>query len=38
VLLKEKQKHKIKNLKKGLYVYDVFVNDTSIEQGRIIVK
>ena len=38
VVLKEKEKHKIKNLKKGIYVYDVFVNDTSIEQGRIIVK
>jgi hypothetical protein len=38
LLLKEKQKHRIKNLKKGIYVYDVFVNDTSIEQGKIIVK
>ena len=38
VVLNEKRKHKIKNLKKGIYVYDVFVNDTSIEQGKIIVK
>jgi hypothetical protein len=38
VQLHEKKKHRIKNLKKGVYVYDVFVNDTSIEQGKIIVK
>lgn len=36
--LKENQKHKVNNLKKGIYMYDVFVNDTSIEQGRIVVK
>jgi len=38
VVLNQKRKHKIKNLQKGIYVYDVFVNDTSIEQGKIIVK
>jgi hypothetical protein len=38
VELKDKQKHKINNLRKGIYLYDVFVNDTSIEQGRIVVK
>ncbi|HVG40239.1 MAG TPA: T9SS type A sorting domain-containing protein [Chitinophagaceae bacterium] len=38
LMIKNKQRHKIKNLKKGTYVYDVFVNDTSIEQGKIIVK
>ena len=36
--LKGKEKTKITNLKKGTYTYDVFKNDESIEQGKIIVK
>jgi hypothetical protein len=36
--LKDKEKHILRNLKKGIYVYDVFKNDESIDGGRIIVK
>jgi hypothetical protein len=38
VVLKDKQKHTIHQLKKGMYVYDAFLNDESIEHGKIIVK
>jgi hypothetical protein len=38
VVLRDKQKHTIHQLKKGLYVYDAFLNDESIEHGKIIVK
>ncbi len=38
ITLKGKNKYKIANLKKGLYTYDVFSNDESIEHGKIIVK
>jgi hypothetical protein len=36
--LKGKAREKITNLKKGIYTYDVFKNNESIEQGKIIVK
>jgi hypothetical protein len=38
ILLKGKEQKTITNLKKGTYMYDVFKNDESIEQGKIIVK
>lgn len=38
VHLKGKQKHTLSNLGKGVYTYDVFVNDESVEQGKLIVK
>ncbi len=38
VVLKDKQKHTIHHLKKGVYVYDAFLNDEGIEHGKIIVK
>jgi len=38
ITLKGKNKYKITNLKKGIYMYDVFSNDESIEHGKIIVK
>ena len=37
-ILKENQKHTINNLKKGIYMYDAFLNDESIEHGKIVVK
>ncbi len=36
--LKGKEQKTIEDLKKGTYMYDVFLNDESIEQGKIIVK
>lgn len=36
--LKGKEQKTISDLKKGTYTYDVFMNDESIEQGKIIVK
>lgn len=36
--LKGRDEKTIKHLKKGSYAYDVFRNDESIEQGKIIVK
>lgn len=36
--LQGKEQRTISNLKKGSYMYDVFKNDESIEQGKIIVK
>lgn len=38
LVLKGKTQKKITNLKKGIYSYDVFKNDESIEQGKIIVN
>jgi len=37
-ILKNKDKKNLDNLKKGTYMYDVFENDESIEEGKIIVK
>jgi hypothetical protein len=37
-VLKNKDRKNIDNLKKGTYMYDVFENDESIEEGKIIVK
>ena len=37
-VIKEKQKHVITNLKKGIYTYDAFYNDEGIEHGKLIVK
>ena len=37
-ILKNRQKQSVSNLKKGLYMYDVFKNDVSVEHGKIIVK
>lgn len=36
--LKDKEKKTISNLSKGIYMYDVFKEDESVEGGRIIVK
>jgi len=38
VVLENKQKKTIENLKKGIYVYDAFLNDEGIDHGNIIVK
>ena len=38
IALKGKEQRTISDLKKGTYMYDVFKNDESIEQGKIIVK
>jgi len=38
IILKNKQKHTVSNLKKGIYLYDVFKDDKGIEQGKIIIK
>lgn len=37
-VLKDKQKITVNNLKKGVYMYDTFLNDESIEYGKITVK
>ena len=37
ITLKGKEQKTIKNLERGTYTYDVFKNDESIEQGKIIV-
>ncbi len=37
-ILNDKKLHTINNLKKGVYLYDVFKKDISIEQGSIVVK
>ena len=37
-VLKNKDRKNIDNLKKGVYMYDVFEKDESIEEGKIIVK
>ncbi|MBD0278027.1 MAG: T9SS type A sorting domain-containing protein, partial [Flavisolibacter sp.] len=33
-ILNDRQTHTINNLHKGVYLYDVFKNDVSIEQGK----
>jgi hypothetical protein len=38
ITLKGKNKYKIANLKKGIYMYDVFSDDESIEHGKLVVK
>jgi hypothetical protein len=38
VVLKEKGKHTITNLKKGVYTYDAFYNDEGIDHGQLTVK
>ncbi|MBD0332234.1 MAG: T9SS type A sorting domain-containing protein, partial [Chitinophagaceae bacterium] len=38
LILKGSKQHTIRNLKKGIYMYEVFKNDESIEQGKIICK
>lgn len=37
-ILKNKDRKVIDTLKKGSYLYDVFENDESIEEGKIIIK
>ena len=37
-VLNNKEKKNIDNLKKGIYMYDVFEKDESVEEGKIIVK
>jgi len=37
-ILNNKEKKTIDHLKKGTYMYDVFENDQSIEEGKIIIK
>lgn len=36
--IKEKEKYTVHNLPKGIYMYDAFLKDESIEHGKIIVK
>jgi hypothetical protein len=38
IKLKGNSSHAIQNLKKGTYIYDVFLNEVSIENGNIHVK
>jgi hypothetical protein len=37
-ILNNKEKKTIEHLKKGTYMYDVFENDESVEEGKIIIK
>lgn len=37
-VLTNKEKRTIEHLKKGTYMYDVFENDESVEEGKIIIK
>ena len=37
-VLNNKEKRTVDHLKKGTYLYDVFENDESIEEGKIIIK
>ena len=37
-VVREKGKHTIASLNKGIYVYDVFKNDEGIKHGRLVVK
>jgi hypothetical protein len=37
-VIKDKQKKQISNLIKGTYLYNVFLNDESIEEGKLFVK
>jgi hypothetical protein len=36
--LNSKEKKAIEHLKKGTYMYDVFENDESVEEGKIVIK
>jgi hypothetical protein len=38
VVLKNKEKQTIQNLKKGTYVYDAFLNDEGVDHGNISVR
>jgi hypothetical protein len=38
IRLSGKEKKTIKNLRKGTYTYDVFLNDEGVESGTIVVK
>jgi hypothetical protein len=38
ISLKARQRHILSNLKKGIYMYDVFLENESIEGGKIIAK
>ena len=38
LILKDKEKQTIHNLKKGTYVYDAFLNDEGIDHGSIVVR
>jgi len=38
VVLKTKDKKAVTNLNKGTYMYNVFVNDESIEEGKLIIR
>ena len=38
IRLNGKEKKTIKNLRKGTYTYDVFMNDEGVESGTIVVK
>jgi len=37
-VLKNKERKIVTDLKKGTYMYDVFENDESIEEGKIVIK
>lgn len=37
-VLKSKEKKAVTNLSKGTYMYNVFVNDESVEEGKLSVK
>ena len=37
-VLNTKERKLIEHLKKGTYLYDVFINDESVEEGKIIIK
>lgn len=37
-VLNNKEKKTIENLRKGTYLYDVFEEDISIEEGKIVIK
>jgi hypothetical protein len=37
-VFKNKQKQTIQNLPKGIYTYNVFANDESIEEGKLTIK
>ena len=37
-VLKTKEKKAVTNLNKGTYTYNVFANDESIEEGKLIIK
>jgi hypothetical protein len=37
-VFRNKQKQTISNLKKGVYMYDVFKDDVSVEHGQLHIK